>query len=64
MRGPAGARLLPAPDSSGCGAPVSGDVVDLARRVIDGEYGNGEARKAALGSNRAAAQRRMNEMLS
>lgn len=32
-----------------CPAPSS-DVASLARRVINGEFGNGEARKWALGS--------------
>ncbi len=49
--------------SSGGGASVSGDVSDLARRAINGEFGNGEARKAALGSNYSAVQARVNEML-
>ena len=49
---------------SGGGASVSGDVGDLARRVINGEFGNGEERKRRLGSNYAAVQHRVNEMLS
>lgn len=40
------------------------DVDDLARRVIAGEFGNGSARKAALGDRYAEVQARMNEMLS
>lgn len=39
------------------------DIDDLARRVIKGEFGNGDARKKALGSNYAAVQKRVNEML-
>lgn len=39
------------------------DIDALAREVINGKYGNGEARKAALGSNYAAVQKRVNEML-
>ena len=35
----------------------------LARAVIRGEYGTGEARKAALGSKYAAVQKRVNELL-
>ena len=42
---------------------MSGDVDDLARRVINGEFGNGEARKAALGERYAEVQARVNEML-
>lgn len=44
-------------------APAADDVDDLARRVIAGEFGNGEARKAALGSRYAEVQARVNEML-
>lgn len=43
-------------------APAS-DVDALARRVIAGEFGNGEARKAALGDRYAEVQARVNEML-
>ena len=39
------------------------NIDDLARRVIAGEFGNGDARKAALGSNYDAVQKRVNEML-
>lgn len=39
------------------------DIDALAREVIAGKYGNGEARKAALGSNYAAVQARVNELL-
>lgn len=42
---------------------VSGDVDDLARRVINGEFGNGDARKAALGKRYAEVQARVNELL-
>ena len=34
--------------SSGDSSAPSGNVSDLARRVINGEFGNGEARKVAL----------------
>ena len=44
-------------------APAADDVDDLARRVIAGEFGNGAARKAALGSRYAEVQARVNEML-
>lgn len=36
---------------------------DLAKETIRGNYGNGEARKKALGSNYSAVQARVNEML-
>ena len=39
-------------------APASDDVDDLARRVIAGEFGNGTARKAALGSPHYAEVKR------
>ena len=35
----------------------------LARRVIAGEFGNGDARKQALGSKYSAVQKRVNEIL-
>lgn len=44
-------------------APASDDVDELARRVIAGEFGNGAARKAALGSRYAEVQARVNELL-
>ncbi|WP_269801654.1 hypothetical protein [Paratractidigestivibacter faecalis] len=39
-------------------------MASLARRVINGDYGNGEERKRRLSSNYAAVQRRVNQMLS
>lgn len=53
-----------AAESSGGSSALSGDVASLARRVINGDYGNGEERKRRLGSNYAAVQRRVNQMLS
>lgn len=50
------------PSGSETSAP-SGTVAELARRVIAGEFGNGAARKAALGSRYAEVQARVNEML-
>lgn len=44
-------------------APAADDVDDLARRVIAGEFGNGAARRAALGDRYAEVQARVNEML-
>ena len=51
-------RILSGGSSSG-----SYDLDALARRVIAGEFGNGDARKAALGSRYDAVQRRVNEIL-
>ncbi len=45
-----------------CPAPAV-DVDELARRAIAGEFGNGDARRAALGADYAAVQARVNEML-
>lgn len=42
--------------------PASGDVEDLALRAIAGEFGNGDARRSALGSMYDAVQARINEM--
>lgn len=50
----------------GPGGPSSyaaADVDGLARRVIAGEFGNGDARRAALGGDYAAVQARVNEIL-
>lgn len=41
---------------------VGEDVEDLARRSIAGEFGNGDARRAALGDMYSAVQARINEM--
>lgn len=56
-------------DTGGASAPTgsgasSGDVSELAARVIAGEFGNGEAHKRRLGSYYSVVQRRVNEMLS
>ena len=58
-------------DSGGSGSSSDGSsgvsqatIDDLAKRVIDGEFGNGEARKKALGKYYDAVQKRVNEMLS
>lgn len=42
--------------------PVGGDIEDLALRAIAGEFGNGDARRAALGNMYSAVQARINEM--
>lgn len=44
--------------------PVSGDVDQLARDVINGKYGNGDARRQALGDRYAEVQARVNEILN
>ncbi len=41
----------------------SGDVAGLARRVIAGEFGNGDERRRRLGANYDVVQRRVNEIL-
>lgn len=54
-----GAAAAPAP------APApDGSVEDLARRVIAGEFGNGDARRAALGSRYDEVQAEVNRILS
>ncbi len=50
-------------DSYSGGGSVEGDVSDLARRVIDGEFGNGDARKAALGDRYGEVQAEVNRIL-
>lgn len=52
-----------APGGSGSGAP-SGDVSELAARVIAGDFGNGDARRAALGSRYDEVQAEVNRILS
>lgn len=49
-----GAAVAPGP---------SGSVADLAARVIAGEFGNGEARRAALGSRYDEVQAEVNRIL-
>lgn len=39
------------------------NIEDLANRVIKGEFGNGEERKALLGSNYEKVQQRVNELM-
>ena len=46
------------------GGTVEGDTAELARRVINGEFGNGDARKAALGDRYAEVQAEVNRILS
>lgn len=49
----------PAPQPQG----VTGSTDDLARRVIAGEFGTGDARKRALGSRYDEVQARVNQLL-
>ena len=51
-----------APGESGSGAP-SGDVSELAARVIAGDFGNGDARRAALGDRYDEVQAEVNRIL-
>lgn len=53
----AGGAVTPQPTTS-----VSGDIEDLALRAIAGEFGNGDARRAALGDMYSAVQARINEI--
>ena len=59
-------RILSGGGSGGSSSSCSGEVdIDaLARAVINGDYGNGEERKRRLGTNYAAVQRCVNQMLS
>lgn len=50
--------------SGGSNSTVSGTIDELARRVIAGEFGSGDARKNALGNKYDAVQARVNEILS
>ena len=51
--------------SGGSSTPtVSGTINELARRVIAGEFGSGDARKNALGDKYTAVQERVNEILN
>lgn len=52
------------PSTSGGSSAPSGSVADLANRVIAGEFGNGDARKAALGDRYAEAQAEVNRILN
>lgn len=50
--------------SGGSTPTVSGTIDALARRVIAGEFGSGNARKNALGDKYDAVQKRVNEILN
>lgn len=50
--------------SGGETSTPSGTVAELARRVIAGEFGNGDARRAALGSRYSEVQAEVNRILA
>lgn len=50
--------------SSSHSKPVEKSIDELAQEVIQGKYGNGEARKQALGSRYDEVQARVNEILN
>lgn len=52
------------PGSGGSVAAVAGSIDEMARAVIAGRYGNGDARRAALGDKYETVQKRVNELLS
>ena len=43
-------------------APIGSDVVENAKRVIRGDFGNGQERKDKLGAAYSEIQRKVNEM--
>ena len=49
---------------SGGGPSVEGDVGELARRVINGDFGNGDDRRAALGDRYDEVQAEVNRILN
>lgn len=54
-----------ADDSTAAAATATDEAIDqLAREVIAGKHGNGANRKASLGSNYDAVQKRVNEILN
>lgn len=54
---------VPVPESEPVSEPEPVNVDALAAAVIRGEYGDGEARRAALGDNYDAVQARVNELI-
>ena len=55
--------LLGGGSSSAPAQPAAPDIEALAQAVIRGDYGNGDDRRAALGSSYDAVQARVNEIL-
>ena len=56
-------RILGGGSSSVPAQPAAPDIEALAQAVIRGDYGNGDDRRAALGSSYDAVQARVNEIL-
>lgn len=52
------------PSGGGSVSAAAGNIDEMACAVIAGRYGNGDARRAALGDKYEAVQRRVNELLS
>lgn len=63
-RGAGSSDTVAAGSSGSGGSAPSGDVASLAWRVINEEFGNGEARKRALGSRYFEVQAEVNRILS
>ena len=57
------ARLEGRPAPKPAASPAASDIDRLAHEVINGKYGNGEARRQALGSRYQAVQDRVNQIL-
>lgn len=57
-------KMLASGDDKPASKPQAPDIDKLARDTIAGKYGSGAARQKALGSNYAAVQQRVNELLS
>ncbi len=53
-----------APSGGGTVAAVAGSIDEMAHAVIAGRYGNGDARRVALGEKYEVVQKRVNELLS
>ena len=53
-----------APSGSGTATMVSVDIEELAQAVIAGRYGDGNARRAAIGDKYDTVQKRVNELIS
>lgn len=64
MAGGTGAPAAPASQPAPQPSAPGGSVDELAQRVINGEFGNGDQRRAALGSRYDEVQDRVNDILS
>lgn len=56
-------NILRYPEHAANNTTPSGSIDELASEVINGKYGNGDARRAALGDKYDAVQKRVNEIL-